>query len=132
MKQLFALLALTIALSVGRQTQAQQLRYYYYPSSNVYYDIAHKTYIYPSGGAWVTRRTLPSRRAVLGGNRVVVYSSTPEVWRNNATHLSQYRGKSAGAPYGRAVGYKGSNANKAMGKPGNPGGKGRGKHAPGP
>ena len=128
MKQFFAAVVLVTVLSFGPQAQAQQLRFYYYPASNAYYDVANKTYIYPSGGSWVTRGALPSRLSVLGTNRVVVYSATPQVWRNNATHKAKYRGKSAEAPQGKAVGYKGSNPNKAQGKANSSKGGAKGKH----
>ena len=116
MKHFFAAVLLSIALAAGQPAEAQQLRFYYYPASNAYYDVANQTYIYPSGGTWVTRRALPSRMAVLGTDRVMVYSSTPQVWRYNATHKAKYKGKSAEAPRGKAVGYKGSNPHKAQGK----------------
>lgn len=128
MKRLFAAIGLVMALSFGQSAAAQQLRFYYYPASNVYYDVANKRYIYPDNGTWVTRSALPSRRAVLGTNRVTVYSETPQVWRYNAAHKAKYRGKSAGAPYGKAVGYKGSSTHKAQGKAADPKGKAKGKH----
>lgn len=128
MKQFFAAVLLSIALFIGGQAEAQQLRFYYYPASNAYYDVANQKYIYPSGGTWVTRGALPSRLAVLGTDRVVVYSSTPQVWRYNTTHKAKYRGKSAAAPQGKAVGYKGSNPHKAQGKAGAPKGKAKGKN----
>jgi hypothetical protein len=115
MKQLFAAVLMVAGLALSQQASAQQLRYYYYPSSNVYYDVANNRYIVPSGSSWVTRSAASSRDMVLGSNRVTVYSETPEVWRYNDTHKAKYKGKSAGAPYGKAVGYKGTNPNKATG-----------------
>lgn len=128
MKQFFAAVVLMMVLSFGPKAQAQQLKFYYYPASNAYYDVANQTYIYPSGGTWVTRSALPSRLSVLGTDRVAVYSSTPQVWRYNANHKTKYRGKSAEAPQGKAVGYKGSNPNKAQGKASASRGKAKGKN----
>ena len=127
MKQLLAAVFVMTALALGSRASAQQLKYYYYPSSNIYYDPVHKQYIYPSNGSWVTGGALPSKVAVLGTNKVTVYSESPEVWRNNATHQSKYKGKSATAPHGKAVGYKGSNPNKAQGKTTSSKGKAKGK-----
>ena len=127
MKQLFATILMLVGLAQGPEASAQQLRYYYYPSSNVYYDVANNRYIVPSGSSWVTRSAASSRDMVLGGNRVTVYSETPEVWRYNDTHKAKYKGKSAGAPYGKAVGYKGTNPNKASGNTGTKAAKGSGK-----
>jgi len=127
MKQLFAAVLMITGLALGQKASAQQLRYYYYPSSNVYYDIANHTYIVPSGGSWVTRSAASSRDMVLGSGKVTVYSETPQVWRYNATHRAKYKGKSATGPHGKAVGYKGSNPNKAAGAPANAKGKAKGK-----
>ncbi|HEY1114726.1 MAG TPA: hypothetical protein VGE66_14245 [Chitinophagaceae bacterium] len=128
MKQFLTAVLLSMALAFGQQAEAQQLRYYYYPASNAYYDVANQAYIYPSGGTWVTRGALPSRLAVLGSDRVVVYSATPQVWRYNATHKAKYKGKSSGALQGKAVGYKGTHPNKAQDKAGAPKGKAKGKN----
>lgn len=127
MKQLFVAVFVMMALALGAKASAQQLKYYYYPSSNVYYDPLRKQYIYPSGSSWATGGALPSRVAVLGTDRVTVYSETPQVWRYNATHKAKYKGKSATAPQGKAVGYKGSNPNKAQGKTTSSKGKAKGK-----
>jgi hypothetical protein len=127
MKQLLASVLVMVGLALGSKAAAQQLRFYYYPSSNVYYDPVHKQYIYPSNGTWVTGGALPSRAAVLGTDRVTVYSQTPQVWRYNATHKAKYKGKSATAPQGKAVGYKGTNPNKAQGKTTASKGKAKGK-----
>jgi hypothetical protein len=127
MKQLFAAVLMVMGLAISGEASAQQKRYYYYPSSNVYYDVANKTYIVPSGGTWVTRSAASSRDMVLGTNRVTVYSESPQVWQYNATHKAKYRGKSATAPQGKAVGYKGTNPNKAQGRSSGSKGKSKGK-----
>jgi hypothetical protein len=128
MKQFFAAVLLITALAFGTEADAQRKKFYYYPASNVYFDVANKTYVYPSGGTWVTRSALPSRADVLGTDRITVYSESPQVWRYNATHKAKYRGKSATAPQGKAVGYKGTNPNKAQGRSDVPRGKAKGKH----
>lgn len=38
-----------------------EVRYYYLPAIESYYDIQSSTFIYYSGGAWVHRASLPSR-----------------------------------------------------------------------
>ena len=40
---------------------AQQLKFYYYPSSNIYYDVSKKKYIYPANGTWNTVTVLPAK-----------------------------------------------------------------------
>ena len=112
MKKIIMALLFILGFALGNNVQAQHLRFYYYPKSNVYYDPAHKQYIYSSNGSWTTVQTLPASVTVKGDRRVVVYSQTPEVWQQNATHVEKYKNY----PEGRAVGYKGTNPNKAKGK----------------
>lgn len=113
MKKLFLALLLLIAVAVQR-SEAQQLKFYYYPTPNVYYDVANNQYIYLNNGTWVTTSALPPTVKVKGYRKVVVYNPTPQVWVNNSDHLKKY--KVTPAPKGKAVGYKGTNTNKAQGK----------------
>jgi hypothetical protein len=94
--------------------QQQQMRFYYYPSSNMYYDITNKQYIYSDNGNWTTVTTLPSTVTLNRTGRVIVYSPNKEVWQQNPEHLKKYKAKHY--PNGKAVGYKGSNYHKAQGK----------------
>ena len=89
--------------------KAQNLKFYYYPDNNVYYDVASHQYVYLNNGAWTTVQTLPSGITLVKSPRYVVYNPTKEVWRNNAVHIKKY-------PKGKAVGYKGTNPNKANGQ----------------
>ena len=90
---------------------AQQLKFYYYPGSNIYYDVSKKKYIYPANGSWKTVNVLPAGVRVGSTPRVVVYHASPQVWVSNADHVKKYN-----PPKGKAVGYKGTNVNKAKGK----------------
>jgi hypothetical protein len=108
-KILFALLLIgAISIKAG----AQQLKFYYYPQRNVYYDVTHRHYIYSNNGTWTTVTALPSGMSVTGTRRVVVYNSGPQVWSQNAVHMKKY----THYPNGRAVGWKGRNPNKAKGR----------------
>ena len=111
MKKLLFLLVFIAGVAVSGF--AQQLRFYYYPSSNVYYDPAKKVYFYQNSGSWTSVRTLPTDIRVASTPRVTVYHNNPEVWRDNEVHIKKYKDTS---PRGKAVGYKGSNPNKAKGK----------------
>jgi len=100
MKKIFFALLLIVSLISFKEAAAQQLKFYYYPNSNVYYDVTHRYYIYLNHGTWITVRTLPFRISTT--RRVVVYNSGPEIWSQNIVHRRKY----SHYPYGRAVGWK--------------------------
>jgi len=110
---------LLLAITAGKSSMAQQLTFYYYPDANVYYNPAKKQYIYYTGTTWTPVTVLPGTMVVKNKPRVVVYSNTPQVWVMNKEHVVKYKNQ----PNGKAVGYKGTNANKAQGKA-----KGKGKN----
>ncbi|HEY0678395.1 MAG TPA: hypothetical protein VGD17_08910 [Chitinophagaceae bacterium] len=109
---LIALVFVAGFIIIGKTAAAQQLKYFYYPATNVYYDPGSDRYIYYRNGSWTQVPVLPPSMAVAGVPRVAVYSPTPEVWRMNAEHKVKYKNY----PKGKAVGYKGTNPNKAQGK----------------
>lgn len=72
--------------------EAQKRTYYYYPSSNVYYDISGRQYVFNNGGSWVTAKTLPSGIILTKGSpRVTVYHPGNDVWTGNANHVVKYK-----------------------------------------
>jgi hypothetical protein len=122
----FILLVVLFA-AVGLSSQAQ-LKFYYYPSSNVYYNVAEDRYVYLNEGRWTPVASLPASINIARTPRYVVYNQTPEVWIQNQDHVKKYKApKYKQHPQGKAVGYKGSNINKASGK-GNDKGNKNGKH----
>ena len=114
MKKIF--LSLLLIAGIAFSSEAQKTRYYYYPTANVYYDVANKQYIYANNGSWTTAPSLPATVSLTNKRRVLVYKGTNEVWQNNAAHVTKYKGKTTNTPKGKAVGYKGTNPNKAKGK----------------
>ncbi len=113
MKKVLIVLFMFASLIMFKQANAQQLKFYYYPNNNVYYDVAHKQYIYSDNGNWTTVTTLPSGLRVVNTPRYIIYNPTPQVWVQNPIHLKKYKNN---YPKGKAVGYKGTNPNKAIGK----------------
>ena len=111
MKKIIVALLLAISLISFQQAGAQQLKFYYYPSSNVYYDLANHHYVYLNNGTWTTINTFPPRFRARD-RRVIIYHSGPEVWMDNTTHHRKYYN----VPRGRAVGWHGRNPNRAKGK----------------
>jgi hypothetical protein len=126
MKKLLLFILLSTATSLAVDAQK---KFYYYPASNVYYDLSQKQYVYLDGSNWTPVRSLPAGLNV-GRSKYVVYSQTPEVWNQNAAHVKKYKApKQQKTPNGKAVGYKGTNPNKAAGKANGNGHKGgKGKH----
>jgi hypothetical protein len=112
---------LLVVFAVGfNKLSAQQLKFYYYPESNIYYDVVNKQYVYLNNGTWTTVHVLPATKSA-SGRKVVLFHSGPNIWVDNATHQKKY----TSPPKGKAVGYKGTNPNK---KGNNPKSKGKSKN----
>jgi hypothetical protein len=108
MKKIILMLAVLFALGV-KQADAQRLSFYFYPSANVYYNVASHDYIYYDAGSWVTVRTLPATIVINRTPRYTVYYNGPEVWRDNGLHKGRYKGRKVGP-------YKGNKGNKGKGR----------------
>lgn len=123
MKKLLLFVLLVAGFSFGSQAQ---LKFYYYPSPNVYYDVAQKQYVYQNNGNWIPVTVLPANIKTKGGPRYIVYNQTPDIWIQNGAHIKKYKApKQKHYPKGKAYGYKGTNPNKGHGH----GNKGKGgKH----
>lgn len=94
MKKIIVLLAVLFALGSFKHAAAQaRVTYYYYPSSNVYYNIGTHDYWYydPGTTAWVTVKTLPSGITITRAPKYTVYYNGPDVWKDNATHKTKYK-----------------------------------------
>ena len=69
-------------------------QYYYYPSKNLYYDVANHRYLFSldSGKTWDSLHSETAEPAI-DGEKQVIYSSSVEVWQNNDMHREEYKGK---------------------------------------
>ena len=90
MKKIVVLLSVIIIAFSGN-AQTKNTKFYYYPSSNVYYNTASGKYIYNNSGTWTTVKTLPSNFAIARTPRVIVYNTNPRVWENNSVHQTKYK-----------------------------------------
>lgn len=96
---LYVLIAMSIAsvvvqLSCNNTSVQQQATFYYYPKSNVYFDVAKQVYLYSLNGgkSWEALSiNSPNPPATLG-DRVVIYSATDSIWKDNEAHRKQYAG----------------------------------------
>ena len=93
MKKIIVMLAMLFALGV-KEASAQRLTFYYYPSPNVYYNVASHDYMYydPGTAACVTVKALPPG-IVLTRTKYTVYHNGPQVWKDNAAHKTKYKAK---------------------------------------
>ena len=100
MKRIILALALLFALGSTTRLFAQQpketrVTYYYYPSSNVYYNPANSEYWYYDdvSATWTQVKELPSTIVLTKTPRYTVYYSGEDVWKDNAVHMKKYKGK---------------------------------------
>jgi hypothetical protein len=67
-----------------------QQSFYYYPNSNVYYDINCNRYIYNNGYGWATVNALPANIRLTNEPRYMVYHRGPQVWLDNPIHYRNF------------------------------------------
>jgi hypothetical protein len=99
MKQFMFLLFYFITCSVFilscNNSGNQKFEFYYYPARNIYYDVATKEYLYSldGGTTWdsINIKTNADVTSTLGTKRII-YSTMPEIWRDNSAHIQQYNG----------------------------------------
>ncbi len=76
-------------------------KYYYYPSTNVYFDEANGNYWYkdrPSSATWKRTRTLPSTFNPRTGPRYKLNYKGINPWKNNKEDIIKYKVKPNGKP----------------------------------
>ncbi len=71
-----------------------EFEYFYYPEKNVYYDSAQKTFFYSLNGAKTWSRFINANNAepVALGEKVVIYSTATDVYKDNDRHRKLYAG----------------------------------------
>ena len=89
MKKLGFFILLIIGFAFHSYGQAKKIKFYYYPSSNVYYNTASNKYVYNNNGKWITVNTLPGTTRIANIQRMTVYNTTPQVWENNREHVAK-------------------------------------------
>ena len=105
MKKIVLSLTLFLALFSCSNLQAQDnsditvLKYYYYPSQNVYYNEVTNEYWYYDKPTvkWVSVKTLPTEFTVdEKANKSEFTYKGLDVWRDNKKHITKYREKKNG------------------------------------
>lgn len=99
MKRLVIILALVLLVLVayvtiwsGREDPTDGTTFYYYPRTNVYFDVDRERYIHQdsSTGNWQKSKKLPSDRKKKLGQYVILNHPTPPVWSQNSQHRLLY------------------------------------------
>ncbi|HEV8285790.1 MAG TPA: hypothetical protein VGQ09_15860 [Chitinophagaceae bacterium] len=100
MKRIILALALLFALGNTTKLAAQEakIRFYYYPSSNIYYNPATNEYWYYDdvSTTWMEVKTLPTTITITKTPRYTVYYNGNDVWKDNAVHVQKYKVKKDG------------------------------------
>jgi hypothetical protein len=78
--------------------ETQKVTFYYYPSSNVYYNVSVSDYWYydEATNAWVEVKTLPTTITLEKAPRYTVYYNGKDVWKDNTAHVKKYKVKNNG------------------------------------
>ena len=99
-KTIIALMLLfTIGASFNVQAQEGRIKYYYYPSQNVYQNTVTGEYYYYNTPttSWITVKALPQTITIGEPDpKFEVYYKGGEVWKDNPKHLKKYKVKRNG------------------------------------
>lgn len=86
--------SVSLQISCNSSKQKQEVKFYYYPKTNIYFDVAKKDYIYSldGGKTWGFINNLMDKEPATLGKRVVIYSTVDSIWKQNEVHRKQYSG----------------------------------------
>jgi hypothetical protein len=75
--------------------EAKPSEYYYYPKTNMYFDVAKNIYIFSLDGAktWDTIDAKTQNEPITLGDKIVLYGSSDSIWKDNDAHRRAYKGK---------------------------------------
>jgi hypothetical protein len=99
MKKLILGIILLFAIASKISAQAtQKVTFYYYPSSNVYYNVVASDYWYydDATSTWVEVKALPTTITLEKNPRYSVCYNGKDVWKENAEHIKRYKVKDNG------------------------------------
>ena len=90
----------------GRRAMAAH-RYYYYPASGVYFNVANGNYFYMNGGTWQVGMSLPSTLVLDSSNYVAIELETDRPYLFYDEHRVKYKGHKHMKSKGHGRGHKG-------------------------
>jgi hypothetical protein len=103
MKKIFLVCMICMSFGVtklhAQQTDtAGRVRFFYFPTSNVYMNTSDNSYWYydESASRWTSANTLPSAIHLRKTPRYTVYYGNTDVWKENEAHVKKYKVKKNG------------------------------------
>lgn len=111
MKTFIIIFSLLFLINPNDVNAQKKVKFYYYPSANVYYNTTTATYSYIENNNWVSAPSLPAVYTIKHSPRHVIYHNDAQVWNNNYHHRINY------APEPKVIdaGYQDKNPNKEKG-----------------
>lgn len=99
---LFIIMVVSIQLfllscqSNNKQDEEEDYQFYYYPKKNVYYNVGKKNFLYSldGGKTWDSLINSSDKEPATLGEKIIVYSSGNDVYKDNAAHRKLYNGRS--------------------------------------
>lgn len=81
-----------VFISCTADNDKGEFEFYYYPKKNVYYDFSNHKYFYSLNGgkSWDSLQNLNEKDPGTLGEKVTLYSSTPDIWRQNNQHRKEH------------------------------------------
>ena len=89
----------------GRRAREAQYRYYYYPASGVYLNVATGSYFYLNGGTWQVAMALPSTVILDSNNYVSLELDTDRPYLYYEEHRGKYKGHGWSHGHGNGRGH---------------------------
>ncbi len=89
----------------GHRAKEARYRYYYYPSSGVYLNVATGSYFYLNGGSWQMTMALPSAVILDTSDYVSLELETDQPYRYYDEHKGKYRGHGRSHGHGHGKGH---------------------------
>ena len=89
----------------GRRAKEGMHRYYYYPSTGVYFNVSTGSYFYLNGGAWQVSMTLPSTMIIDANDYVSLDLDTDRPYMYYDQHRMKFKGKGPGRGHGNGKGH---------------------------
>lgn len=85
---------LIINTSCNNTNTEKQVEFYYYPKSNVYYNVEKNAYLYSLNGgkSWENLILSSEDPPATLGEKIVLYSATDSIWKDNEAHRKLYAG----------------------------------------
>ena len=83
---------------------SQRLCYFYYPSANVYFDVAYDKYVYQKGNDWVRDTVLPENLTIEKSEKPVrIDYIQDDVYIFNENHRAKYQSKAQKLAYAKNI-----------------------------